>query len=85
MKIVISGDRSEGKTTLMRLIGSKMSGMGWDVTVVHSFPIEPFTPEEDGKIRPRSLEIVEEQSSQEVWDGMIEASKIGSFRRREDQ
>ena len=85
MKIVISGDRTEGKTTLLMVIADLLQENGWGVRIQHHLPIEELTIGVDTKgdrFRPRDILLCEENSlSEKVWDGKVKIDDLGTIKK----
>ena len=83
MKIVISGDRTEGKTTLVRALAHFLIEADWAVAVVHSLPLVELEQPIDllNELNPRNVVIYEENSSEEVWDGMLMVDELARIKK----
>ena len=85
MRITIEGERTEGKTTLMLLLAHLLSkeyncsvSVGLSRSILGSHNLE----ESVGlyPLQPREIHLVEKNSSEEVWDGMIKVEDLGKVR-----
>lgn len=83
MKIVISGDRTEGKTTLLCALAHFLVENDWAVALEHPLPLEELTKPVDllNEMNPRSVTIHEENSSENVWDGFIQVDALAVIRK----
>ena len=89
MKITIEGERTEGKTTVMQIIALTLKRLGYAVTIDNRALFESLKrvskDHELFKVAPREIQIVEKNSSEEVWDGRVFAADIGKIMHRKRQ
>ena len=89
MKITIEGERIEGKTTVMEIIALTLKRLGYAVTIDNRRVIESLKDIPEyyvwPKDEPREIQIVEKNSSEEVWDGRVSAFGLGKIKYQSRQ
>ena len=89
MKITVEGERAEGKTTVIEIIALTLKRLGYAVSVDNGsvFASLKDIPEDFVWLvgEPREVQIVEENSSEDRWDGQVSAFGLGKIKYQSRQ
>ena len=89
MKITIEGERCEGKSTVIEIIALTLKRLGYAVTVDNKLVFDCLKAIPRDYVwsleEPREVQIVERNSSEDVWDGQVFAADIGKIKYQSRQ